>query len=290
MNIRQPLRAGSFYEASPSSCRHHATKLLQSAEIGENLPETLCGGLVPHAGWMYSGRLAARTLKTLHVASPLETVVLFGADHTGAVGRGEVFDSGVWRTPLGDMQVDEELAASLMSASDQLRSNPEAHKLEHSIEVQLPILQALCPSVKIVPIAVPPVPSAVEIGRAIGRTLAESGPQVRVVGSTDLTHHGGHFPAPGGRGEQGVRWSVDNDRRLLDLVEQMSADEIIPEVQSRSNACGGGAVAATIAACREMGAARGYCIEYTNSYEVMRALYPDYTDETTVGYASVVFG
>lgn len=290
MNIRQPMRAGSFYEASPSSCRHHATKLLDSAEVGEDLPAELYGGLVPHAGWMYSGRVAARTLKTLHSAAPLQTVVLLGADHTGAVAQGEVYDSGVWRTPLGEVQVDEELTAALLIAGGQLRANPEAHVHEHSIEVQVPILQVLSPESKIVPIAVPPAELAVEIGRTIGRTLAEKFPDARVVGSTDLTHHGGHFPAPGGRGEQGVNWTVANDRRLLDLIEQMAAEKIIPEVEARGNACGSGAVAATITACREMGAARGYCIEYTNSYEVVHAMYPDQPDETTVGYASVVFG
>ena len=290
MNIRQPLRAGSFYEASPSSCRHHATKLLDSAEIPKDAPSELCGGLLPHAGWMYSGRLAARTLKTLHAAKPLQTVVLLGADHTGAVAKGEVFDSGVWRTPLGEAQVDEEVAAALLAASDGLRAKPEAHAHEHSIEVQIPILQMLSPESKIVPIGVPPVEVAVEIGRAIGKTLAEKFPDARVVGSTDLTHHGGHFPAPGGRGEQGVKWTVANDRRLLDLIEQMAAEKIISEAAAHGNACGAGAVAAAIAACREMGATRGHCIEYTNSYQVIHALYPSDPDDTTVGYASVVFG
>ncbi len=290
MNIRQPLRAGSFYKASPSSCRHHAAKLLDSAEVGENLPTKLFGGLVPHAGWMYSGRLAARTLKTLHAAAPLNTVILLGADHTGAARESEVFEAGVWRTPLGDVQVDEDLAATLLEAHNSLRANPQAHAREHSIEVQIPILQVLAPDAKVVPITVPPSPEAVEIGRAIGRTLAETAPDTPVVGSTDLSHHGGHFPAPGGHGEEGVRWAVENDRRLLDLTEQMAAERIIPEVAKRGNACGAGAVAATIAACSEMGATRGYCIEYANSYEVVHALYPGDPDETTVGYASVVFG
>jgi len=290
MNIRQPFRAGSFYEASPSSCRRHAEKLLDSADPGEDLPPTLFGGLVPHAGWMYSGRLAARTLKSLHAARPLETVVLLGADHVGAAGKAEVFDSGVWRTPLGDVQVDEELARALLAAEPNLRANPQAHAHEHSIEVQIPLLQVLSPQAKIVPITVPPDGRAVNIGRAIGRTVKQQGGAARIVGSTDLTHHAGHFPAPGGRGEQGVKWTVSNDRRLLGLVEQMAAEQIVPEAEARGNACGAGAVAATVAACRELGAARGYSIEYTNSYEIVHALYPNNPDDTTVGYASVVFG
>jgi len=290
MNIRQPLRAGSFYEASASSCRYHAAKLIDAAQVAEDLPARLYGGLVPHAGWVYSGKLAAETFKALHRAKPLGTVVLLGADHTGSASRGEVFDSGVWRTPLGEVRVDEELAAALLAASKLLKANPGAHAYEHSIEVQVPILQTLSPEAKIVPITVAARDSAVDMGLAIGRTLTREAPDARIIGSTDLTHHAGHFPAPGGRGEQGVAWTVANDRRLLDLVEQMAAEKIVPEVQERGNACGAGAVAATIAACREMGASRGIVMEYTNSYEVVHATYPNDPDDTTVGYAAVVFG
>ncbi|HET6427472.1 MAG TPA: AmmeMemoRadiSam system protein B, partial [Phycisphaerae bacterium] len=79
MNIRQPVRAGSFYEASLSSCRHHAQKLLDAARLPADLPGRIFGGLVPHAGWMFSGGLAARTFKALAAAAPIETLVLFGA-------------------------------------------------------------------------------------------------------------------------------------------------------------------------------------------------------------------
>ena len=290
MNIRQPLRAGSFYEGSPSSCRHHAEKLLDSVVPPEDLPEKLCGGLVPHAGWMYSGKLAAETLKVLDSDRALETVVLLGSDHTGSAARGEVYDSGVWRTPLGEVKVDDKLASALLSGDDRLRANPRAHDCEHSIEVQIPLIQTLHAEVKIVPITIPPTDEAADIGAVIGRTLARTAPDARVVGSTDLTHHGGHFGSPGGRGKEGVAWTVANDRRLLDLIEQMAAERIVPEVAEHSNACGPGAIAATIAACRELGATRGLCLEYTNSYEVIHAIYPDERDDTTVGYASVVFG
>jgi len=290
MNIRQPLRAGSFYEGSPSSCRHHASKLLDSATPGEDLPERLYGGLVPHAGWMYSGKLAAQTLKVLDSDRALETVVLLGSDHTGSAAQGEVYDSGVWRTPLGDVAIDDEIAAALLSADARLRANPRAHDYEHSLEVQIPLIQVLRPDAKIVPITIPPSEGAADIGATIGRTLAETAPGARVVGSTDLTHHGGHFGSPGGRGREGVDWTIANDRRLLDLIEQMAADKIVHEVAQRGNACGPGAIAATIAACRELGATRGICLKYTNSYEVIHAMYPDERDDTTVGYASVVFG
>jgi len=289
MNIRLPVRAGSFYESSPSTCRHHAGKLLEAALVTDPLPRKVYGGLVPHAGWVYSGRLAAMTFKALRSAGELKTVVLFGADHTGMVRRGEVYDSGVWRTPLGEVQIDDELASALLAEADCLRANPQAHAYEHSLEVQVPLLQMVAESAKIVPIAVPPTDLAVLIGQVVGKVLAKRSPGVCVVGSTDLTHHGGHFPAPGGHGRSGAEWARKNDRRMIDLIEAMAAEKIVPEADDRQNACGAGAIAATVAACREMGATRGICLAYTNSYEVVREMYPDETDDTSVGYASVVF-
>jgi hypothetical protein len=289
MAVRQPVRAGSFYEGSPDACRRHAEKLLASAELPEDLPEMLRGGVVPHAGWAYSGRIAAETLKALHAARPLETVVLFGADHVGVVRAGEVYAEGAWRTPVGDVPVAEDVTGEILASNGDLRSNPDAHGYEHSIEVQVPLIHVLAPEARIVPIAVPPSESAVGVGESVGEVLASSFPGATVIGSTDLTHHGGHFPAPGGRGRQGVEWTRRNDRRMLDLVESMDARGVIREASEHANACGAGALAAAIAACRQLGASRGILLEYTNSYEIIHDMYPDEPDDTTVGYAAAVF-
>ena len=81
-----------------------------------------------------------------------------------------------------------------------------------------------------------------------------------------------------------------NDRRMLDLIEALAAEKIIPEAELHGNACGAGAIAATVAACRQLGAKMGFTVEYTNSYKVIHEVYPSDRDDTTVGYASVVFG
>ena len=289
MTIRQPARAGMFYDSSSGPCRQHAEALLESLLPAENLPERLYGGLVPHAGWSYSGALAARTLRAVLAGGGLRTVVLLGADHVGTVRMGEVYDAGAWRTPLGDVAIDEELARAVLDAGDCCRANPDAHLAEHSLEVQVPILQVLAPAVKILPIAVPPTDLALTIGRTVAAAVADRADDVRIVGSTDLSHHGGHFPAPGGSGEVGEKWARANDRRMLDLIEALDAESIIPEAHQRMNACGAGAVAAAIAACQVLGATKGICLDYTNSYTLIHEKYPYELDDTTVGYASVVF-
>lgn len=296
MTIRRAFSAGVFYDASPDRCLRAASDVIAAAGTPPDLPPVLYGGLVPHAGWPYSGRLAAMTFKALCSACEVDTFVLFGADHFGTVRMGEVYDTGAWQTPLGDVAIDEELARAILAAGGALRANPDAHeyqpargRAEHSIEVQLPILRTVAPGARIVPIAIPPTPLAGEIGRTVGAVLAETPGRTVVVGSTDLTHHGGHFGSAGGRGAVGEQWTRRNDRRMLDLVEAMSDDGIIDEAVAHQNACGAGAIAATVAACKRLGASRGLCLGYTNSYEVVHASEPNYPDDTTVGYASVVF-
>jgi len=296
MTPRESYSAGGFYDESPASCRAAADELLASASVPADLPALLYGGLVPHAGWVYSGRLAAMTFKALCASAPVDTFVLLGADHLGAAAVGEVYPAGAWATPLGEVAVDEDLAGALIASADCLRANPSAHDYhpavrgaEHSIEVQVPLVKALAPQAKIVPIAIPPAPIAVDIGRAIGRVLAQTPGRTVVVGSTDLTHHGGHFGSPGGRGVIGEQWSRNNDKRMLDLIEAMDDARTIDEAAAHKNACGAGAITAAIAACTVLGATRGICLDYTNSYEVIRETYPEHPDDTTVGYASVVF-
>jgi len=289
MTVRPPYQAGAFYERIPATCRFQAEQLFDSAELGKDLPGRLYGGLVPHAGWMYSGRLAALTLKAIYTSISPNTFVLLGADHIGRAELGEVFEGKAWQTPLGQVQINEDLAAAIIKADRLLRGNSQAHSHEHSIEVQIPLLQVLDPQIRIVPITVPPSGSAGQIGEAIASVLKDWPEPVSIVGSTDLTHHGGHFPSPGGSGKAGVQWAVKNDQRMISLIEQMQADRIVPEALKHGNACGAGAIAATISACRKLGATRGICLEYTNSYEVVHAMVPDEQNDTTVGYASVVF-
>jgi len=289
-DTRQPIASGTFYPDNPERCRREAGVLLESGKIDTRPEGDIRGGLVPHAGWVFSGRLAAMTLKTLCEPIPPATVVFFGADHSGCVQRAEVYDRGAWATPLGAAQIDTRAAEALLTCGAPFRSNPGAHGREHSIEVQIPLLQTLCPGAKILPIAVPPTDLAVEIGRALICALAEIDYRWVIAGSTDLTHHGGpRFGSPGGAGQAGLDYSVSNDRKILDLIEAMDADQIVPHARARRNACGAGAIAATVAACGELGASVGHTLGYANSQEIMRKIAPNQNDDTTVGYASVVF-
>lgn len=300
MTVRQAARAGMFYEASPDACRSHAARLFASATLPEDLPADCPGGLLPHAGWVYSGAVAALTIKALLAprgeALPLggdaaaPTVVLFGADHTGQASGGHLWADGAWDSPLGAVKVDTDLADELLAVHPLLQADPKPHRQEHSLEVQVPLLAWAAPQVRIVPIAMAPTRQAHDIGRAVGEALARGNhPGVFVIGSTDLTHHGGHFGSPGGSGAQSEAFATENDERMLEHIRAMQAEAIVPEARERGNACGPGAIAATIAACKALGASTGRVLEYTNSYRITHRDQPNNPDDTTVGYASVVF-
>ncbi len=286
MSIRKPTVAGMFYPGQEQACRLQVQECLRNVPLF-TLQRPIRGGMVPHAGWTFSGVTAACAFAALAAQEPPETLVFFGAVHSWGVSGASLYGSGAWRTPLGDLAVDEELAREVLQVAEgTIVDRPEAHAGEHSIEVQLPFVQVLFPQVRILPIAMPPLPAAPEIGRSVARAARALARKAAAFGSSDLTHYGPRYGhAPVGTGDRALEWTRRNDRRLLDLALQMRAGEIVAEAEAHGNACGAGAIAAAIAYAVEWGAQEGTLLQQTTSYEVMPTGRP--TD--MVGYGAVVF-
>jgi len=289
--VREPVVAGRFYPATREECLRHIAALLPKAPF-EGGPARPVAGIVPHAGWFFSGETALAVLGAISAKRTPKTFVIFGAVHTGGAQRNAVFPSGGWQTPLGLAQIDERLAGEILARGTGLvADDPQAHEDEHSIEVQVPLIQHLVPEAKIVPISVLPDEKAAAVGRLVGEVIRSLDADAVCLGSTDLTHYGSPYGfTPMGRGEAGVRWMrQENDRRMLDLMCRLDAEAVVAEARTHSNACGPGAVAATLAAARELGAARGHVVQYTTSYDVMRERTGRTDAEAAVGYGGVVF-
>lgn len=286
MPRRFPTVAGMFYPADESACRAQVRECLRRAQPVD-LRGAIHGALVPHAGWTFSGPTAGKAFAALSKQEAPETVILFGAVHSWGVDAPSMYGSGSWRTPLGDLHVDEELARALLCPqAGGVVDQPEAHDGEHSIEVQLPFIKHLFPDARILPIAVPPSRQAPQVGREVGLVVSKLGRKAVAVGSSDLTHYGPRYRfAPVGVGTKALEWTKSNDRSLLDLVVEMRATEIVPEAEAHRNACGSGAIAASIAYALALGATEGVLLDYTTSHEVMPMGAP--TD--MVGYGAVVF-
>jgi len=290
MMIREPVVAGRFYPMDRESCLREIAEMKPPADVA-GLPDRPVAGIVPHAGWTFSGETALAVLTAIKDRRTPKTFVLFGATHR-LVGRNAVFASGGWETPLGIAEVDERLGREVLGrAADILADDPHAHEGEHSIEVQVPLIQHLFPEARILPIAVPGDETAVALGRIVGRTIADLEVDAVCLGSTDLTHYGSMYGfTPQGSGADAVRWvREENDRRMLDLMVRLDAEGAVSEAASHRNACGAGAVAATMAAAREMGAQCGCVVQYTTSFDVMRDRLGRTDYDATVGYAGVVF-
>jgi MEMO1 family protein len=291
MMIREPAVAGRFYPLSREACLREIAAMRPHAPPPD-APARPVGGIVPHAGWMFSGETALAVIRTIAERRAPKTFVIFGASHTGRARGSVIFGSGAWLTPLGQAEIDERLAKEILArASDLVTDNPDAHEDEHSIEVQLPLIQHVAPEAKIVPILVPPGGQPIALGRAVASVIASLEADAVCIGSSDLTHYGPAYGfMPQGTGPAAMQWIRDeNDRRMLDLAVALDAEAVVAEAKSHQNACGPGAIAATLAAARALGAKRGCVVQYTTSFDVMREKLGRLETEAAVGYGGVIF-
>ena len=291
--------AGTFYPAGADDCRQLAASFVHPQPLTSMVAAEArwLGGIVPHAGWICSGAIAGQTVATLGAAAAaaadaVDVVVVFGAVHTPLPIAAAALDSHAkWELPGDACPVPVELERRLTESSGALFGvDDRFHAQEHAVEVELPLVRQAWPNAAVLPVEVPLIDEAIEIGRRTARQVIEAKLRPVYLASSDLTHYGVNYGfAPAGLGMHGLNWAKDNDRRLLDLVTAFKIEDVMPEVRQRYNACGGGAVAAMMAACREHGASRGRLLRHANSYETLADVAPQ-APNNAVGYASLVIG
>jgi MEMO1 family protein len=296
--IRRPAVAGKFYPADPNECRAWAQRYVDRAAqksrpiVTAGEIRTPRGGVVPHAGWICSGAIAGETIGTLKTGMPdADLIVVFGAIHTGIPTRTAALDShATWLEPGGESAVVEDVRQGLSEKPESFVVDDRFHLREHAVEVELPLIEVAWPKASILPVEVPLAINAIEIGRETAKRVMQSNYRVLFLASSDLTHYGPDYGfAPGGIGTHGLAWAKQNDRQLLDRLEKFEIDAIVPEVAMRQSACGGGAIAAMLAACREYGAGSATVLTHASSYETLKDVAPQ-TPDNAVGYASVIVG
>ncbi len=291
MQARKPVVAGQFYPGQHDSCLSAIHECFEAVNINQTLPEAIVAGIVPHAGWTFSGDLAAlvfSAIKQLH--EKVNTFVIFGAAHSYFSSSPVVDNRGVWTTPLGEVVIDEELADAILSIGLAV-NDPSAHLSEHSIEVQVPFIQELFAGAKIVPVLVPPIEKAIELGTQVGEIISQQeDKKIVCIGSTDLTHYGPRYGfAPMGTGKNALTWAKQvNDKKFIDLTLELKPEELLASAVNDGNACGPGAVAATVAAVKKLGCKQGLLLGHTTSNEIMQRKMGT-TSAEAVGYAGIVF-
>jgi AmmeMemoRadiSam system protein B len=291
-----------FYPDDPGQCRAQAKAYttLTASGLGEAAGQNWIGGVVPHAGWICSGALAGQTIATLGSGGgKVDLVVVFGAIHTPIPTQLAVLDSfAKWDVPGDSCEIQNELRARLLggAAPGSFMVDDRFHFREHAVEVELPLIRSVWPDAAILPVEVPAVDSAVQIGRATARLIAQTRQAKAGAGravflaSSDLTHYGVNYGfMPAGIGLVGMQWAKQNDRPLIEKILKLQAEAIVPEVRAHLNACGAGAIAAMLAACKELGAGNARLLRHATSFETLANVAPQSPDNA-VGYASIVVG
>ncbi len=266
MHVRKPAVAGSFY---PSD----------SSELGEYLKKGCFQGpvrpvkalITPHAGYIYSGRTALKVFSQIEVP---ERNLLIGPNHRGMGSDFALYPDGVWKTPLGEVSVDQDLAAKLLESSHDLHADPEAHGFEHSLEVILPFLQIKNPQARIVPLIAGTLDweRARTAALAMGERLASFADPVLVVVSNDMSHY---------ENEASTR---EKDRYALDAILNLDPAGLVEAVtRHRITMCGFIPVYMLLIMAATLGITKASLVEYTTSAEASG----DY--DRVVGYAGFIF-
>jgi AmmeMemoRadiSam system protein B len=257
------------------------------------------GAVTPHAGYVYSGPIAAHTYEALALDGLPETFVLIGPKHGYMRFEGAAtMTTGAWATPLGDCPIDTRLAETLVKCggtSDPrcIVESDQAHEEEHSLEVQLPFLQFLCKKkpVQIVPLVISTssYSTCERVGEAMANAISQSGRSVAILASTDFTHYGKYFYqyAPVGSGpiDKVVRWIYETDGDLIRKIEEMDGKALLTTVvQEGRTMCGSSAVATMLVAARRLGAVQGKLLKYATSYDVRGST------DAIVGYGAIAVG
>lgn len=294
-NVRQAELAGAWYPESPDGCLRSFEGF--DAEGKESTHEGLRAAIVPHAGWVFSGRLAHNALRELsRHGSGADTLVLFGT-HLGPRSGATVMQSGACWTPFGLLETDAELATSLLalyresdaSARMPLRAeSAERHSQDNAVEVVLPLLKHFFADQRLLIVGAPPRAEILELTDVLIDAAKGLGRRLAFVGSTDLTHYGPNYGwSPRGAGESAERWVREvNDRGFLQRALTGDTFGLLAHATRERSACCPGAVAAAIhgALCigEDEAPLPGLELCYSTSADVRPA-------SSFVGYAGLVF-
>lgn len=291
MQTRKSIVAGQFYPGQHDACIDEINDFINSMAPIESLPEEIVAGIVPHAGWTFSGQLAAMVFSAIRQQhEKVHTFIIFGAAHRYIGGEPALYDRGFWETPLGRAPVDEDLADQILEAGP-ASSDCSAHQSEHSIEVQVPFIQYLFAGAKILPILVPPTEEAIILGDNVGEIISrDKDKKIICIGSTDLTHYGPRYGfTPMGVNSKALQWADSvNDKKFIDAALELEPEDLLATAAENCNACGPGASAAMIAAAKKLGSEKGLLLAHTNSNEVMKTMMGT-SSADSVGYAAIVF-
>jgi AmmeMemoRadiSam system protein B len=277
MRTRERMLAVGWYPASASACKAEIDKFIAGTAP---LPPgaTIYGGIVPHAGWYFSGKAAARVFYLAAKAIQPQVVCIFGG-HLGGNSPPLLVADDAWETPLGDLPLATEFYAPLAKRLT-LR---EEYPGDNTIEVQTPFIKYFFPQAKVLALRSPHSTTAIELGKAVAAVAKELKISLLAFGSSDLTHYGPNYGfAPKGYGPGAVKWVKEvNDKKFIDEALKLDGAGMLKTAAEDQSACSAGGAVAAVATAKADGAQKGALVDYYTSYDIM-------PNESFVGYAGIV--
>jgi len=276
MIIRQPAVAGMFYNLNSEMLKKQIKSCFENKLGPKKIEEEkFIAAVVPHAGYSYSGHVAAWTYSKI----PKCNYIILGPNHSGFGSRFGMMREGVWKTPLGSANIEDKIAKKLIESCPLLEFDILSHESEHSIEVQLPFLQyRFGEDFKFIPICVmnefPSFDFLEEckvVGKSIAKVLKKEKKKWVIIASSDFSHY-----IPDANAHL-------IDEYVIDAILKLDEKDFFARIQEKSaSICGFGPIAITIIAAKELGAKKGELLKYATSGDVTQ------DRSSVVGYGSII--
>lgn len=267
--LREPVVSGQFYPATQTLIKKQVGSFLTGPEQKKS---KVLAVIVPHAGYIYSGEVAVNVIANIEIP---ENVILIGPNHTGIGPKVSIMPSGTWKTPMGSLKINEGLAGALIENSKLFSRDESAHSYEHSLEVELPILQYFSPSFQIVPITLGSLKfdEIIDIAEAISKAIKEGNFQdnTLLLASTDMTHYESEEDA------------ARKDKLAIEQILKLDAKALLDvAIKNDFSMCGKDPTAVVIEAALRLGAKEAKLIKYGTSATASG------DHDRVVGYAGLI--
>jgi AmmeMemoRadiSam system protein B len=286
--MRRPAVDGQFYAGSSDAlkkqieqCYFHELGPGKLPKISSSPKRKVKGLIVPHAGYPYSGPVAAHSYYKLAEDGLPESFIIIGPNHSG-LGSMVALTTEDFKMPFGDVKIDQKLAKLLYK--DIIDNDLNAHTHEHSIEVQLPFLQYLSKDIKFVPItlAMQDFKTSNTVGNIIADAIRTSGKDVVVIASSDFTHCGFMYGQIPPTGKTAGSWAAEQDEKAIQAIINLDTKGLLKSVrQFDITMCGYGPIIAMLTATTALSATKGDLLKYASSFDIQPS-------DSAVGYGAIV--
>ncbi|MBA7497882.1 hypothetical protein ES704_00616 [subsurface metagenome] len=279
LEIRKPAVAGSFYSGDSKSlniqienCFLHKLGPGEIPLVNPKRENDIIGLVNPHAGYMYSGPVAANGFYKIALDGKPDTIIILGPNHRGFGENISIMVEGMWKTPLGELEIDTEIAEKILKNSKIIKNDKKAHQYEHSIEVQLPFIQYIFgKDIKFVPICMTrqDIDTDIEIAQSICSSVVDK--NILIVASSDFTHY------------EPQEYAENVDKQAINAILEFNPKKLYDIIYRQNlTMCGPGPITVMLIVCKTLGAKKAELLKYATSGDVS-GMY-----DQVVGYASII--